>query len=168
MAEIVEKFGLEWHLIVAQMVNFAILFAVLYRFVYKPVLSVLDKRREKIEGSLKQAKEIEEKNRKLQEEIAEKLAVGKKEAEKIIAEAKEIGESARNNILLETNREVSSMLTKAKKDMEYEKERMMSDIQDYIVKMSLAVVEKLLTDKLDEKTKTCLVDDSIKELSLTK
>lgn len=168
MAEIAEKFGLEWHLIVAQMVNFAILFIVLYKFVYKPVLSVLDKRREKIEGSLQQAKEIEEKNKKLQEEISEKLSVSKKEAEKIIAEAKEIGESARNNILLETNREVSSMLAKAKKDIEHEKEQMMSDIQEHIVKTSLVVVEKLLADKLDEKTKAHLVNDSIKELSLTK
>jgi F-type H+-transporting ATPase subunit b len=164
MNQLFEKFGLQLNLLIAQMVNFGILFFVLYKFAYKPILKILDQRRERIEKSLEQAKEIEERTKQLQEDINKQMATAKKQGEAIIMEAKEIGERSRNEILIRTNQEVSTMLEKAKVDIRAEKENMMTDIRDYIVKTSIIIVEKILRDKLDEKTKEQLVLDSMKEL----
>jgi F-type H+-transporting ATPase subunit b len=164
MDQLFEKFGLHVNLLIAQMVNFGILLLVLYKFVYQPVLKILDQRREKIEKSLQQAKEIEIRTQQLQEDINQQMAAAKKQSDALIMEAREIGERARNEILIRTNQEVSMMLEKAKADIQAEKEHMMTDIQDYIVKTSIIIVEKILRNKLDEKTKEQLVLDSMKEL----
>jgi len=164
MDQLFEKFGLHVNLLIAQMVNFGILLLVLYKFVYQPVLKILDQRREKIEKSLQQAKEIEIRTQQLQEDINQQMAAAKKQSDALIMEAREIGERARNEILIRTNQEVSMMLEKAKADIQAEKEHMMTDIRDYIVKTSIIIVEKILRDKLDEKTKEQLVLDSMKEL----
>ena len=52
MQTFVEKFGIDWKLMIAQLINFAIVFFILRAFVYKPVLKLLDKRRQKIEDGL--------------------------------------------------------------------------------------------------------------------
>ncbi|MFH0820650.1 MAG: F0F1 ATP synthase subunit B [Candidatus Peregrinibacteria bacterium] len=165
MEQILEKFGLHWNLLLAQMINFGILFFVLYKFAYKPILNILDKRREKIEDSLRQAKEIEERTKKLEEEISRKMAQVKKEADAVMTEARDIGERSRNEILIHTNQEVGKMMEKAKVDISQEKDRMMSDIQDTIVKTTVLVVEKILREKLDPKTRESMVVDSFKELA---
>lgn len=167
MEQLFEKFGLHLNLLIAQIINFGVLFFVLYKFAYKPILGILDKRREKIEFSLLQAKEIEERTRKLEGEISHKIATAKREAEALVAEGREIGEKSRNEILIRTNQEVGKMLDKAKADMAAEKDRMMGDIQSTIVKTSVMVVEKVLRDKLDAKTRETVVLDSFKELSKT-
>lgn len=164
MDQLFEKFGLHLNLLIAQILNFGILFFVLYKLAYKPILKILDDRRDKIEASLKQAKEIEEKNRKLEQDIAAQLAEAKQEAENIVSEAKEVGEKARNEILIRTNKEVSTMLEKTKADIQAEKDRMMSDIKDYILKTSFLVIEKILRDRLDQSTKEQLVMDALQEL----
>lgn len=164
MDQLFEKFGLNLNLILAQMLSFGILVGVLYKLAYKPILRILDQRKDRIENSLKQAKEIEEKNEKLNDDITQKLNEAKKEAKAIVAEAKEIGEKARNEILVESNKEIVAMMDRAKKDISREKETMMTDIKDYIVKVSLIIVEKIIADKLDEKTKERFVLETLKEL----
>lgn len=165
MDQIFEKFGIHANLLIAQMINFGILVLVLYKLAYKPILNILDQRRDKIEKSLKQAKEIEERTHHLQQQVADQLADAKKKADHIIAESKKIGEEARTEILLKANQEMTAMMEKTKADMTAEKENMMSDIKDYIVQTSVMVVEKVLSEKLDEKTRERVVIDSLKEIT---
>ncbi len=164
MDALVGQFGINLPLLLAQILNFGILVFVLMKFAYKPILNILDKRRERIENSLKQAKEIEERTRKMEDDITQKLADAKKHAEQIILEAKDIGDKARNEILIQTNKEVSNLIEKAKQEIENEKMNMMADIQEYVVKTSLLVVQKVLADKMDPKIQEQLIMDSMKEL----
>ena len=168
MEQLFEKFGLHLNLLIAQIINFGILFFVLYKFAYKPILNILDKRRERIEASLKEAKAIEVRTKQLEQEIEQRLSDAKKRVEILIGEARDIGEKARNEILVRTNQEVTAMIAKTKADIAGEKEKMMSDIQDYIVKTSLVVVEKIFREKLDEPTRVSFVTDSLQELTPAK
>ncbi|MBI5411877.1 F0F1 ATP synthase subunit B [Candidatus Peregrinibacteria bacterium] len=168
MDQIFEKFGLHLNLLIAQIINFGVLFFVLYKLAYKPILKVLDQRREKIENSLKQAKEIEERTLRLEEDIKKRLAETKQQAEGILAEAKEIAEKVHNDGMTKTNQEIAVMLAKTKADIAQQKEGMMTDIKDYVVQTSVEVVKKILSEKLDEKTRERVVIDSIRELASSK
>lgn len=164
MEQLFEKFGIHANLLIAQMINFAVLFFVLYKFAYKPILNILDQRRDKIENSLKQAKAIEERTKALEHTIEGQLREAKKQADELMAQARDVGEKARNELLVKTNQEITGMLEKTKATLAHEKEKMMGDIQHYILETSVAVVEKLLRDKLDKPTRVSLVADSFKEL----
>lgn len=87
--DILKEFGVDPLLLAAQVVNFSILLFLLKRFLYGPILKVLDTRKRKIEESLKNAEEIEQRLTKVNEDIEKMLAKTIKEEEKIIAEAKE-------------------------------------------------------------------------------
>ncbi len=164
MEQIFEKFGIHANLLIAQMINFGILFFVLYKFAYKPILNILDLRRDKIENSLKQVKAIEERTKALEKDIEARLRGAKKQADELLAQAREVGEKARNELILKTNQDITGMLEKTKATITQEKEKMMGDIQHYILETSVVVVEKLLREKLDKPTRVSLVADSFKEL----
>ncbi len=83
MSELFQKLGLDWHLLLAQAVNFLVLLTVLYFALYKPLLKVLKERRAKIEEGLTKADEAEKRlgeandmaKAKLQEAEAESLSI---------------------------------------------------------------------------------------------
>lgn len=89
--EILNQFGINPLLLAAQVVNFAILLFILKRFLYKPILKVLEERKNKIETSLKNAEEIENRLLRTNDEVEKILAKALKQAEEIIDESKAAG-----------------------------------------------------------------------------
>ena len=55
MEEIIKTFHIDWKLLIAQAVNFAIVVFALYKFAYKPLLKTMNERTAKIEQGLKDA-----------------------------------------------------------------------------------------------------------------
>ncbi len=164
MDQLFTQFGIQPHLLIAQIINFGIIVTVLYLVAYKPILRILDQRRDRIEKSLEQAKGIEERTQKLEAEIEKRLHEGREQATQIIAEAKDVGENARNEILVKTSKEISDLTLRAKEEIAREKEKMMEEIKDYIVRTSFLIVDKIVSEKLDDKTKEMMIDAAFHEL----
>ncbi len=80
-------FGVKPILLLAQTVNFLLLLFILKRFLYKPLLRVLETRREKIAASLKTAEEIEQRLQQVSLEREMSLKKAAKEAEEIVKDA---------------------------------------------------------------------------------
>jgi len=59
--ETLSSLGIDLKILLAQLVNFGILIFLLSKFLYKPVLKMLDQRKKKIAESIKKAEEIEKK-----------------------------------------------------------------------------------------------------------
>ncbi len=87
--DILSQFGVNPLLLAAQVVNFLILLFVLKKFLYGPILKVLEKRKLTIEQSLKHAEEIEQKLVAISEEEEKRLIKASQEGEKIIKQASE-------------------------------------------------------------------------------
>lgn len=80
--------GLDPKALLFQLINFAILFWVLKKVAYKPILGILESRRRRIEESLKTAHEIEQREKRLAERQAQLLREAKEEAGDIVAKAR--------------------------------------------------------------------------------
>ena len=68
LAEVCQGLGIDWNKLIAQMISFGILLYVLWRFAYKPVLDILEKRRDKVEESLKNAEKIKHEVERIEEQ----------------------------------------------------------------------------------------------------
>ena len=86
--DILKNFGVDPVLVGAQIVNFLIIFYLLKKFLYKPVLGMLKKRADKIEEGLKQAEESRLALEKTLEEEKKILSKAQDEAKKIIEESR--------------------------------------------------------------------------------
>ncbi len=164
MDELVRQLGVEWKLLLAQIVNFVILFLVLKKFLYKPLINLMNKRREKIIDGLEKAEKGEEEFKKIQEIREKELAKIQKEAETIIVKAKEIGDEKQQEILKEAEGKTRKIIDEAKGRIEIEKEKMLKEVRQDIANLVVNATEKVLKEKIDEKKEGKLINEVIDKL----
>src|SRR3990167_5639362 len=85
--ELINNFGIDPVLLLAQVINFIIVLFILKRFLYKPVLGMLKKRKDDIASSIKNTEETERRLKKTIEEEKEILKKAQDRAKKIIEDA---------------------------------------------------------------------------------
>jgi len=101
MQQFFSAFGVSWSLLVAQGVNFAIVLIILWYFLYKPGLAMLDKRREIVAKGLRDAEQAEEMFANADAEIEGRMKSADTEAEKIVSVARESANVEKARLLKE-------------------------------------------------------------------
>jgi len=150
MNELIANLGIDWKLLLAQIINFAILFFLLKKFLYKPILGMLDKRRLRIEKSLKDADRIEKELVQIREKREDILRNANQKADAILKEAREIAESRRVEILEEVRKEAKAVLEETKKSIKKEKKKLVDDAKKDLAGIVILATEKMIKEKLDE------------------
>ncbi len=159
--ELLNKLGIDWKLLLAQMVNFLVLMAVLYKFLYKPVLKILDDREKKVAKSLKQVEDIEKNLFESQGEKAKILMEARNEAGRVVAESRNIAEAAREEIINKARLEAASAVETGKKELQSEKEIMMKEIKKETADIITVAAEKILREKINAETDKKLIEKSL-------
>src|SRR5581483_8862620 len=116
--------GVNWFLLSAQIVNFAVLLFILQKYAYKPILRMLQQRQETIAKSLKQAEEIEEKLQKTEDDREKVLEKAAKEAQSMIDEVTQ----AANQIIADAHakaaEDMEKILEQGRESIKLEREKM--------------------------------------------
>lgn len=144
--EILEQFGVNQYLLAAQIINFAVLLFLLKKFLYGPILKVLDERKKKIAASLKSAEEIEKRLAASSAEQERILDTAKKEASQLVTESKQEAKSLTEKMIAETKETVETMVLKTEERLKLEKEQMLID-----AKKDLAILVMEATKKVSGK-----------------
>ncbi len=163
--EILNQFGINPMLLAAQVVNFFILLLILKKFMYKPLLKVLDERKQKIAESLKNAEEIELKLQATNEQIDKMMAKTSDEIQKMYDETKK-----ENALLKETGKkevevQAAIILQKAQEAVRAESNKMREEIRDELatlVELALQKVTGKIVTKEDQKT---IIEREVKNIS---
>jgi len=163
MDGIIETFHLDIRLLVAQMINFAIVISVLYYFALKPLMKVMEERTNKIEKSINDAKKIEEKLEKTDHEYKEILAGAKKEAGEIVEKSIALADEKRKEMLDKAKIEIGAVINEEKAKMQTEKANVLKEIKKEVASMVVASLEKVLDKNLDDKTDKELIKKIVGE-----
>ncbi len=147
--EIFAKLGVDGKLLLAQAVNFAVLFWVLRRFAYRPMLEFLEKRTERIEQGLKDAEAATAKLFAMEQKEKEVLAAAHQEARTLIIVAEESAKKRDAERMAETEARATQFLAEAEAKISEEKEKVLSEAKAEIAEMVSLGVEKILKEKVD-------------------
>ena len=165
--EILNQFGFEPILFIAQIVNFLILAVIFKKFLYKPILKVLSERKHAIEKGLKDA-EIAAKDREsaqAQKEV--NITKAGREAEKILEDTKKAADLMREKILSETKNESDKIIAEAKKQVDLQMEDMEKRAKKASLDNSLALLEKVMEKMFTKDERDKILTRSIKVLKET-
>ncbi|MEO5634990.1 MAG: F0F1 ATP synthase subunit B [Candidatus Paceibacterota bacterium] len=147
MDEFVKTFHIDWKLMIAQLINFGIVFAIFYFLASKPLGKLIKERTQEIETGLSDA----EKNAKIlkatQAEYDEAIGKAKVEANNIFQTGKKEAETKKTEMLEEAKTEVAGIISNGKKMLEAEKVKMVEDAKKEVANLAILAMEKLLTDK---------------------
>jgi len=154
-----EKLGLNLGYLLVQIFNFLILFLVLKVWVYKPIMNLLDKRRQTIAQGLEDARVAAEARANAEREAEQISADAQAKASEIMREATERAESAGRDIRAEMEAEAAKTKDAALAEAMVERDRMLADVRGQIATLAMAATQKLIGETLDEKRQHALLDE---------
>ena len=163
MESIIETFHLDVKLLVAQIINFAVVLAVLYWLVFKPLLKTMEERSKKVAKSLVDAKKIEEQLALTQADYQKEIVQAKKEASLILEQARARADETKKEMIVRVKEEIGLMVNQQKAKLEQEKAVVLKEIRQDVAGLVIKTVEKVLNKKLDEKGDQELIKNLIKE-----
>ncbi|MBI3103637.1 F0F1 ATP synthase subunit B [Candidatus Daviesbacteria bacterium] len=160
--EILNQFGINPILLAAQVVNFLILLFILKKFLYGPILKILENRKKTIEQSLKNAEEIELQLQKTKEQSEKIIADTLKEAQKILDQTKEVAAQ----MIADTNKDAEQILLQAQEDgkkiIELQKVQMMEQLKGNLSGIVELGLEKVWGRKINAEQKK-VIEEVVKE-----
>jgi len=146
-----EAFKIEWPLLIAQIVNFLILVAILYTFMYKPVLGMLAKRRDRIAQSLKDAERVTAAAQEAEQEKAKLIDAARREAQEIRAQATRDAEKIAQDVRSRADQEATDIRIKAQNEARTQTEAALAGANKQIADLAILATEQLLGRELKNK-----------------
>jgi F-type H+-transporting ATPase subunit b len=162
MESLISTFHIDVKLIIAQLVNFAVVFSVLYFFAFKPLVKIMTDRSEKIDKSLKDADEIEKRLALTEKEQSEIISAAKKQASLIIEEADKRGEERRNELITKAKEDIGQVINAEREKMAREKGETLKEIKKEVASLVVMTVEKLLNEKMNSEKDQELIKKLVK------
>jgi F-type H+-transporting ATPase subunit b len=147
MADLIHAFGINWKLLVIQTVNFGLLLFVLHRFLYKPVLAMLEERRAMVEKGVTDAQAAEELLRTAEHEKGEIVSKAVLDANTLVNDAKKRGAAEEQKIVHAAQEKGFQLVAAAEKKAEEEKTRIMREAESEIAQLVVLGMEKTLRAK---------------------
>jgi len=130
------------------LIAFLIVFFLLKKFAWKPLLNALKMREDSIANALQAAENAKKEITELHITNEKIIAEAKKEYDKIISEGSELKESILNKAKGQAASEATKLIEDARSSIKSEKEAALKEIKEHSVNLSITIAEKLLREKL--------------------
>ncbi len=151
--------GINGPFLLSQIVNFLILFLALRFLLWKPMLKMLNERKQRIAQGLEDAEQARKDRERAQAEYEERIKQAEQEREAILARAAGEGEQARAEALAQARAQAERIVAEGKEAVERERQRMLADLRGQIAALSIAAANKLIGETLDEQRQRRLIDE---------
>jgi len=149
MAELFTNLGINWKVLIAQIINFGILLFVLKYFLYGPVMKMLDSRREKLEQDKKLSDSLKERIEEIEKLKEKTLNQARESSQVIIKEAEKLSLKMKDKLILEANNEAEKIRERSKKDLEDNRVKIKEEIKKEIGAIVVSALEKSMGDFID-------------------
>jgi F-type H+-transporting ATPase subunit b len=166
-AESTDKENLYPH--AAELIVGAVAFAVIFFFMWKWVLprvnTLLEERRQKIQGEMEKA---EQAHQEADEELSQykaKLANAAEEANRIIEEARQTADQLRADLQARAEQESQAIVARAQEEIRAERDRVFQELRTQVAEIAVELAGKVVGEALDTSAHTRLIDEYINEVT---
>jgi len=159
---IINNFGIDWRIFLAQLVNFGIVFFVLKKFAFSPMQKLLKERQKKINQGLDDAERATSELNMAKEKYKEKIRKARTEANQIIGEAQKRYDDIIQKAGEDSQKKIDQSVQLAKKEIKDKKDEMMEEIKEETIEFSIFTAERFLKRKFDAKQNQDFIQEMIK------
>ncbi len=157
-------FGVQPILLAAQIVNFLILLYLLKRFLYKPILKVLEERKKAIAQSLKNTDEIERRLNELAEEEEKRLLKSAAESAKIIKQAQDAAAQIIDEAKVTAEEVAQDIVRQTQGQLQVEKQQLQQEVRKHLGEFIVLGLQKVTGKVLTKKDQQDLIKRSVREI----
>lgn len=164
LTELLTNFGVTWDRLLGQILTFILLLVILRLVLYKPMLRMLDERKQRIAQGMKDAEEAAKTRQQSEGEAAARLKEATKKAETLLDEAKTAADTLKNELLSQTQAELQKARQQQQEELARAKEQMIAEVRQDVVKLVVATTTKVLQTEITKEQHQALTKQAVKEL----
>ena len=144
--------------------NTIALIIVMKKFLWKPVLKMIEDRQQEIDTMYSDAGQAKDSALAMEQEYKEKLSAGQATSDRMVREAVSRAQGREEEILRQASMEAAAIKERASADIAQEKKKAINEAKDEISDMAMAIAERIVGRELNDKDQSALVDTFIEEL----
>lgn len=153
-----------WTSTVVTLVSFLILYFLLNRYAFGPLMSVMEKRRELVLSQLNEAAETRSEAAAYVEQQKEALQQARQEAYEILEQSRQTSSKQADALIAQAKDETARLKDEALRDIDSEKNKAMAALRGEVGRVSVQIASKLIEKEIDEKANENLVDQYLKDV----
>jgi F-type H+-transporting ATPase subunit b len=155
--------GVDGKAFLIQLITFVLVFFVLKRYAFGPILRILHERRETIEGGVKLGEQMRKEKAALEAQVEELLHKARQDADGIIAGAQDSGRQAIREAEEKAREKAAGILEAAEGRIEQDTTRARKQLEKELVGLISDATEAIIGEKVDAKKDSALIDRALKE-----
>ncbi len=161
---VLASLGINGTLFVFQLVNFAIVVAVLWFLILKPLTKKISERQKMIDDSIDNAKKIETNLGMSERKYQEKIDQAKVDANKFIEKAQQEAAQVAEAMKEKTRKEIEQLVETARKNIKTERDESINELKEQAADLIIAAAEKILSAKIDVEKDDKIIEEAVKSL----
>jgi F-type H+-transporting ATPase subunit b len=154
-----EALGVNLGFFLVQVFNFIIVMIVLSTWAYRPVVNLLEQRKQRIAQGLEDARVAAEARANAEKEAAKIIAEAQAEANKRVAEATERAEKAAAEVRTAAETERGRIMAAAQEEGAQERNRILADLRGQVAALAVSAAQKVVGESLDERRQHGLIQE---------
>jgi F-type H+-transporting ATPase subunit b len=143
--------GINMPVLLAQIINFIILFGLLYLVAYKPIMRMLDERSRKIKESMEQTEHIKQQAERAEEEAKKRIDAAAKEGQEAVARAVKTGEEVKREAQEQAKQEAEALIVRARSEIQHERDEAIDELREEFADITIEAAGKVIDRTLDKK-----------------
>jgi F-type H+-transporting ATPase subunit b len=159
----ISDLGINLPVLLGQLLSFTLLLIVLRLLVYKPVLKLLDERRERIQEGLNAADRGREQGEQAAREAQAQIESARREGQQIIANAQQVAQRIQEEGRQQALQQQDAMLERARSEIQLERDSAISELRREFADLTISAAEKVIGQSLDRSAHQRLIDRAIAE-----
>ncbi len=164
MGEFQSFVGLNWFSLLVTVCNTLITFAIVRKFLFKPVRAMIAARQAEVQEMYKGAEQSQTEAEKLRAEYTTRLAKAKEEAAEITKSASHRATVRSEEILKEASQQAADMMQKAEVSIEQERKKARNEIKQEITGLSVMIASKIVEKDISEQDHKHMIEDFISKV----
>ena len=155
----IDALGFNIPAMLAQLINFGILLLVFSVSLYKPLLKVLDERKQRIQEGLEASEESKRQLSQTEQEVAKELAKAREQGQTLIGEAQQMSQRIQNEARDTARAEAEQMLERARNEIALERDAAIAELRREFADLTITAAERVISQSLDKDQHKRLIDE---------
>jgi F-type H+-transporting ATPase subunit b len=161
----ISQLGINWGILITQIVTFIILLVLLRIFAYKPLMRMMDERSRRVKESVEQAEAVKEQSARAEEGLKKQLEEASREGQDRITRAIKAGEELKQKAEEEAKRETEKLILKARSEIQQERDAAVADVRREFADLTVLAAGKVIEKSLDKEEHRELIEKVLEESS---
>ncbi|MDO5300372.1 MAG: F0F1 ATP synthase subunit B [Clostridia bacterium] len=147
-----------------QLVNLLILMVLFKKYLFKPVLAVLEKRRAEIEGHYEEAQKAETAAKTMKSEYESRMAGAREEADRVIKTATDSANAMSASIVEDARAQADQLKRRAQTEIDMERRKAFDEVKGELSGIALDIAAQVIEREVSQKDHEAFIDEFIKNV----